>query len=312
MRIALLHNPKAGNGTFRVSKFVRQIEKAGHKVVYASIKQNDWQDVFAEPIDRVIIAGGDGSVSRAAPWLRARDLPFCILPLGTANNCARGLGQLQAVEYLVTHVHSAAIRRIDLGLVSSPAGQRFFIESAGVGLLPRFMSAMRAAQKKNGSKLRSLSRERLGKAKKYFGKWAREAPDFDCQLLLDDEPENGEFLLLEVANIGRIGPRLDLAPGAEPGDGYLDVVWVRREQRKEWLSYLKQLKKNGQTAAPVEHRRCRQITLSRSTASLHVDGKVFDEMATPCCITVSPGALQLIDFSRSRGRSRGKSSSRPH
>jgi ABC-type uncharacterized transport system substrate-binding protein len=52
MRIALLHNPKAGNGTFRVSKFVRQIEKAGHKVVYASIKQNDWQDVFAEPVDR--------------------------------------------------------------------------------------------------------------------------------------------------------------------------------------------------------------------------------------------------------------------
>jgi diacylglycerol kinase family enzyme len=78
--------------------------------------------------------------------------------------------------------------------------------------------------------LRSLSRERLGKAKKYFGKWAREAPDFDCQLLLDDEPENGEFLLLQVANIGRIGPRLDLAPGAEPGDGYLDVVWVRRER----------------------------------------------------------------------------------
>jgi hypothetical protein len=30
MRIALLHNPKAGNGTFRISKFVRQIEKAGH------------------------------------------------------------------------------------------------------------------------------------------------------------------------------------------------------------------------------------------------------------------------------------------
>ena len=51
MRIALLHNPKAGNGTFRVSKFVRQIEKAGHKVVYASIKQNDWQNVFAQPIE---------------------------------------------------------------------------------------------------------------------------------------------------------------------------------------------------------------------------------------------------------------------
>jgi hypothetical protein len=45
MRIALLHNPKAGNGTFGVSKFVRQIEKGGHKVDYTSIKQNDWQNV---------------------------------------------------------------------------------------------------------------------------------------------------------------------------------------------------------------------------------------------------------------------------
>jgi len=299
MRIALLHNPKAGNGTFKVSKFVRQIEKAGHKVIYASIKQNDWQNVFAQPIDRVIIAGGDGSVSRAAPWLRARDLPFCILPLGTANNCARGLGQLQAAEYLVTHLHSAAIRKMDLGLVSSPAGQRFFIESAGVGLLPRFMSAMRIAQKKNGSKLRSLAQGRLNQAKKYLWQMAKETPKFECQLLVDDETESGEFLLLEAANIGLIGPSLDLAPTAEPSDGCLDVVWVRREGRKGLLSYLKYLRKNPQTAAPVEHRRCRRITISRSTVPLHVDGKVFDEMATPCCITVSPGALQVIDFSNS-------------
>jgi diacylglycerol kinase family enzyme len=74
MRIALLHNPKAGNGTFRVSKFVRQIEKAGHEVVYALIKQNDWEDVFAEPIDRVIIAGGDGPFRREEELLAPKEV----------------------------------------------------------------------------------------------------------------------------------------------------------------------------------------------------------------------------------------------
>src|SRR6201994_2991988 len=138
MRIALLHNPKAGNGTFRVSKFVRQIEKAGHKVVYASIKQNDWQDVFAEPIDRVIVAGGDGSVSRLAPWLAARKLPFCILPLGTANNCARALGQMHDVETIIANLSSPLITKIDLGLITAVEDSRSFIESAGIGLLPLF------------------------------------------------------------------------------------------------------------------------------------------------------------------------------
>ena len=76
MKVALFHNPKAGNGTFKVSDFVRSIESAGHKVLYVSIKAKDWREAFSEPIDRVIIAGGDGSVSRISPWLAARGLPF--------------------------------------------------------------------------------------------------------------------------------------------------------------------------------------------------------------------------------------------
>jgi len=299
MNVALFHNPKAGNATFKASELVRQIESAGHKVLYVSIKEKDWRQAFGEPIDRVIIAGGDGSVSRIAPWLAARGLPFCILALGTANNCARSLGQLHDPEKLLSAFFSAPTRRMDLGLVTSLTGHQCFIESAGIGLLPRFMEEMRALQKKNGSKLRTVAGKRLADAKKYLWSAAKENSTFECEILLDVENLSGELLLFEIANIGLIGPSLALAPAADPADGLLDAVWVRSEDRKEWLSYLKHVGEDANPPAPVEQRRCRHITLRNAAVPLHVDGKVFPEVETPCCITVYAGALELIDLKAS-------------
>jgi hypothetical protein len=91
-------------------------------------KEKDWEGAFREPIDRAIVAGGDGTVSRLAPWLAGRNTAFCILPLGTANNCARGLGQMHSIETIITQLNSAPIRKIDLGAITSSAGHRFFIE----------------------------------------------------------------------------------------------------------------------------------------------------------------------------------------
>ncbi|HYZ73070.1 MAG TPA: diacylglycerol kinase family protein [Chthoniobacterales bacterium] len=294
MKVALFHNPKAGNGTFKVSDFVRSIENAGHKVLYVSIKAKDWREAFCEHIDRVIVAGGDGSVSRISPWLAARSLPFSILPLGTANNCARSLGQTHTAETIITNLGSADQTKVDLDLITTPAGQRSFLESAGVGLLPRFMSIMQNLQKKNGSKFRSLAGERLAHAKKYLRSMAKDISTFGCEVLLDNENISGDFLLLEVANMGLIGPSLSLATTVDPGDGLLDVVWVRRESRKEWLRYLKHFRPDEETPAPFEHRQCRRITFRRADVPWHIDGKVFPEIVNPCCATIYPGALQLI------------------
>ena len=303
MKVALLHNPKAGNGTFKVSEFARRIESAGHQVLYVSIKEKDWPKAFGEPLDRVIVAGGDCSVSRAAPWLVARRLPFCILALGTANNCARNLRQMQDAEVLLAKCFSAPIKKVDLGLITNPAGSRTFIESAGVGLLPRFMEKMRVLQKKNGSKFRSVARDRLANAKKFLWPMAKETQAFEAEILVDGENVSGEILLFEIANIGSVGPSLDLASDADPADGLFNAVWIKSEHRKEWLDYLKHLRSDRKVLAPVEQRQCRQITFRNAAVPLHVDGKVFAQTETPCCIAVYPGALELIDFDISTSKS---------
>jgi len=43
---------------------------------------------------------------------------------------------MHSIETIITQLNSAPIRKIDLGAITSSAGHRFFIESAGIGLLP--------------------------------------------------------------------------------------------------------------------------------------------------------------------------------
>jgi diacylglycerol kinase (ATP) len=114
--------------------------------------------------------------------------------------------------------------------------------------------------------------------------------------LVDEELIKGEFLLLEIANAGLIGPRLHLAPAADAGDGFFNLVWVSHQRRAEWLNYLKLLRKGEESPLPIDERRCQRITFCHADAPLHVDGKVFLEMATPLCISMHQGALELINF----------------
>ena len=297
MKVAFFHNPKAGEGSLRTKDIIRRLQDGGHKVLYISIKDNNWERVFGEPINRAIVAGGDGTISRLAPWLAGTNVPFCILPLGTANNCARSLDQMRPVEEVLSRFDSAPTKRIDLGILTSPDGNRIFIESAGLGLLAIFMSEMRLLEKKNGSKERLSADSRLFEAMKYLGKLTKPFPGAECELLLDDEIVTGDFLILEASNMRFIGPNLDLFPDADPRDGQLDIVSVDFDRRKEWQEYLKALERGEKAEAPVKTRRCKKAVFHCVEIPAHVDGKVFLTMATPISIRCQPGVLEVIDFS---------------
>src|ERR1700752_3023400 len=160
MKIALFHNPVAGDRAFDGNLLFRPFAAAGFEFMYVTTQQKGWESVFRNPIERAIIAGGDGTVSRLAPWLAARKIPFSILPLGTANNCAKTLGQTHPIEFVVANLHSAAVKKFDLGMVTIPSGQQVFIESVGIGLLAQLMTEMRAREKKKTPA--RLSRRRRG------------------------------------------------------------------------------------------------------------------------------------------------------
>src|ERR1041384_1960383 len=90
MHVALLHNSSAGSEDHTDAELTRLIAKAGHQVVHVAESVTDLKTALHEsPCDLVVVAGGDGTVGRAACELSGWQIPIAILPLGTANNTAR-------------------------------------------------------------------------------------------------------------------------------------------------------------------------------------------------------------------------------
>src|SRR5690349_359180 len=92
MRITLMHNPKAGHGRHDKRELMHALDKAGHKALYQSTKEDGWKKALKKETDLVLAAGGDGAVGKVAARLVDTGIPLAILPLGTANNLARTLG----------------------------------------------------------------------------------------------------------------------------------------------------------------------------------------------------------------------------
>jgi diacylglycerol kinase (ATP) len=293
MKIAVFHNPGAGERALDGNQLIRLFVEAGHDVLYVPTQQKGWESAFRNPIDRAVIAGGDGTVSRLA----ARHIPFCILPLGTANNCAKTLGQTHPVEVVIGNLNSAAMKTVDLGIITTPEGQQVFIESVGIGLLAQLMTEMRMREKKKNSRSRLTPTERLSGALKYLRSLAKEYPESMCELVLDDRILAGNFLLVEVANMGLIGPNLNLIPNVDPGDGAFEVVWVGMDQRTEFRDYLRELEAGAELRPPIQTTRCRQILFHEVNAPTHVDSKVFATTTTPIVVHNQPGALDLLVIS---------------
>src|SRR5258708_13217356 len=297
MKIALFHNPGAGDRSLDGSQLIRYFAEAGYDVIYVPTDQKAWESAFRNPIDRAVIVGGDGDVSRLAPWIAGTKIPFCILPLGTANNCARPLGQTHHIEVLVAKLHSASIKKVEFGVDTTPLGQQVFIESVGIGLLAQFMGEMRMREKKKNSRNRLTPEERLARALKYLRSLAKDYPEFRCELVLDDQLVSGHVLFLEVANMGLIGPNLNLIPNVNPYDDAFEVVWVGTDQRKEWRDYLKHLQTDPEIQPPIHMTRCSQILFRDVDAAAHIDSKVFVTMATPTVVRNQPEALNLLVIS---------------
>lgn len=133
-RALLLHNAKARQGDSALQP-VRDRLAAGGLAVTVEPFENlpeiarDVARLHREA-DLVIVCGGDGSISSAAPAVIESGLPLGIIPAGTANDLARTLAiplDFAAAADVIVEGHR---RQIDVGLVNGHA----FFNVASIGL----------------------------------------------------------------------------------------------------------------------------------------------------------------------------------
>lgn len=270
MRATLMHNPRAGDGKPSRDTLLALLRDAGYEPAYRSTKEKGWKEALDDPGGLVVAAGGDGTVTKVAERLIGRGVPLAILPVGTANNIATSLGVTGPPEELVAGLASARRRGVDVGVARGPWGERRFFETVGVGI---FTHTVALAESGAVPEPERSERELHRDVHLLQSTLAAHTPR-RWRVALDGRDLSGEYLLLEALNFGCFGPNLCLVPGADPGDGWLDVVLVTVDDRALLEEHLRERLRGGGTPPELPVRRGRRLRLGGPLDDLHVDDEV--------------------------------------
>jgi diacylglycerol kinase (ATP) len=211
MRVALLANLAAGGG-LDPAPLLAAMREHGADVTVFGCEAADLARVPAAGPERIVVAGGDGTVAAAAELAGRLDVPLGAIPAGTANDFARAAGlPLDPVAAAVHAVTGTGLRRFELGRLGDG---RPFVNVASAGLAS--VAARRAAPFK----------PRLGPLAYAVGavRAAAGAAPLPCAVRADgDTVFDGKAWQVIVAVTGAFGAGAGVG-AADPSDGVLDVA----------------------------------------------------------------------------------------
>ena len=294
-------NPTAGNGKHTKKDLLHKVEKEGFKTAYVSTDEKGWEDFLRNKPDIIFLAGGDGTVHKLAAALlkapiEARRPPIHLFPYGTANNIATTLKIPSNVPAHEIEFDRRKLR-FDYGSISGLKEQVFFLESVGMGIFPELISEM----KKKEVEAENTSKK-LQRTLEVLLKIIRDFKSEEAEIIADGITIKGKFLMVELMNIKYVGPNLKLAPAADFGDGYLDLVLIPEESRRELQDYLLGLIREDKESLDVrvfsKTIRAKEIEFKHYNTPAHVDDDLV-ETGKSFKVSVEPAGLQFLEVNAS-------------
>lgn len=238
----------------------RLLESSGASVRPYSLAEVP--DASFEGLERIIVAGGDGSIAPAARAAVKAELPLGVVPAGTANDFADRMGlPCDVREATMLALLGKRTREVDL----AEAGGLPFVNVASIGLAPA------AARRASGMK------GLLGPLAYSVGAMRAAASAEPCHCVVRC---GGEVLLdgaawqVTVACSGAFGGGSRLETDAD--DGELDVVVIESGPRRRLLKHAAGLKAGRiEGNAGVLSSRCSRIEIEiAAEQELNVDGEL--------------------------------------
>ncbi|MFP3465000.1 YegS/Rv2252/BmrU family lipid kinase [Leifsonia sp. SIMBA_070] len=287
-------NPMASFGHRRDvgPRVVERLRNAGHRVVVmdeANIEllRRETAKAIADGADALVVVGGDGMANLGIDLVAETDLPLGIVPSGTGNDLADGLGipihdTEAAIDLLIAALEREP-RRIDAGTIRHGELTTWFgcVVSAGfdatVNERANLMSRPRGRSRYIVALLRELA---TLKARRY-------------RIHADGRVLEVQAMLVSVANNRSLGGGMRIAPDADLADGRLDLFIVERMSRLRFLRMFPKVFRGEHTTLP-------EVTLLPvSSARIEADGVIAyadGERIGPLPIDVSvvPGALRVL------------------
>lgn len=284
-RALLLANPGARRGGEAGDRAVAGLEAQGLEVLsVTSFEPEGVGDVIAREkgqIDRVVVAGGDGTLNAAVQGLVGTELPLAVLPLGTANNLARTLRLPATLEGACEVAARGTRRSIDLGWVNG----RYFFTTASMGLSVHISEQLTPETKQRwGALAYGVAALRA----------ASRARPFHAEISWKGGKRHSRTLQIVVGNGRYYGSALPVAEDAAIDDSRLDLYSLEVRHWLGLIGLVPALRRgsHGQKRS-VEALRATEFEIRTEVPlKLNVDGEIWGE--TPACFRVIPRALEVF------------------
>lgn len=300
LRLVVAINPTAsfGRGRSVGPAVVQTLRAIGHEVT--SLQEPDFEQLaasgrkaLATKPDAFIVVGGDGMVNLGTNILVGTRVPLGIVPSGTGNDMARGLGipyeNTEAAIRMLVELLQAPPRTIDAGRIdfiddeSGRASTRWFAGTLSAG----FDAIVNERANRMGFP-KGASRYTIA-----IGLELLKLKPIPYRLVLDGRPIETRAMLVSVGNNISLGGGMKVTPDAKVDDGLLDVLVVQPLTRIEFLRIFPRVFKGTHLSDPrVAIHRVKTIRIESDVAVVYSDGERIGP--APVDVTIVPGALRIF------------------
>ena len=294
--VPLFLNPTAGRGRAarRISRIEELFTQSGISIeVCHSRAVGDLEEqvhtAAANGAERLLVAGGDGSVHEAANGImRAGGKPrLGVIPTGTGNDfakaCAIPLDWEHATRLLAARLASTATwRTIDIGRMNN----RFFANGAGIGFDAKVTRIARSYRWPIGDLVYLFA---------IFRCMLDGIATPDMTIDTEDLRWTGPITLASVSNGAWIGGMFNIAPMADNSDGLLELMIADPVSRRRILILLPKLMRGDHMSErEITHISVRRLRIEASAPlESHLDGEV-QALTRNFDIEILPAALDLL------------------
>ena len=295
-----LVNPAAGGG--RARRYLSRIRARAAALgaeLHVSCSGPDLADqasrAAAAGAERLIIAGGDGSMHLAVQGLAGSDCALAVLPCGRGDDLARSIGVPARFEDALELATAGVPRPIDLGR----SGDRWFVLYCGAG----FDSAC------------SVTADRQPRwwpdKLTYIAAVFRTVVGFEpprARVEWQGGSYDGDVMFVTACNAPRFGGGMYIAPAAEMDDGQLDLVVIRSMSKLHLLLrvFPKVFKGRhvGHPAVAIHRTPWARVSFD-SEQVVGCDGELIGRVQRePLELSIVPGALRVVAGGAGRDQSR--------
>lgn len=290
MKTAVIINPKAGS-VKGLSALLKQISRLAPDRRYTTRGRGSARlfaaRAISEGCDYIIAAGGDGTLNEVVNGIgrSARIVRLGLLPLGTGNDFARCLKLPSGVDENIEILRAGKTKAIDMVKVTSDRVRYFVNVSAGgfSGIVDEKLTSQMKKIWGPFAYLRSAAAA-FSDLHSY-----RTRVRFGTR-----EPRSYDLYNAIVANGRYVAGGWPIAPKADPSDGLLDVILIKKAPAAELaLLAAKMMLRKHLDSDSVIFRRVRSVSISSKPGMwFNVDGELVGN--EPAKFEVIPRALQFV------------------